>query len=58
MRWAEHDGLESVDQGYAIIFVIAKVIPPEQKCDYAKIKTLELENQMLRTLLRKSGVDI
>lgn len=58
MRWAEHDGLAQVNQGYAIAKVIPKVKPQEQTDDYAKIKTLELENQMLRTLLRKSGVDI
>lgn len=61
MRWSEYDGVAECDQDFAIAKVIPKIPkakPPEQNCDYAKIKTLELENQMLRTLLRKSGVDI
>ena len=62
MRWKSFDGECDIDQDYSIVEVL-----PAQKQEIkitaeisqeSKIKILELENAMLRSLLRKEGVDV
>ena len=61
MRWTSFDGKAYMDE-----YSIAEIIPaqkPEIKItaeisQESKIKILELENAMLRMLLRKEGVDV
>ena len=61
MRWKSFDGKANRDA-----YSIAEIIPaqkPEIKItaeisQESKIKILELENSMLRSLLRKEGIDV